>query len=416
MQAIDQISKITTRILLKEPFYGHFMLGMPKAFDAGIATACVSLLPTNIIKLSVNADFWKSLNENHQYGLIKHEVLHLVLKHLFMQRDYTNKALFNIAADLVVNQYIPDTQLPKGAVTLRMFAYFKPLYNIEMEPLQSTSYYYKKLLDALQSSPQMPLAEFAATHGPFTSLSDLLDEAQEHQKKHARWRQFESLTHAEVKIMEYQLYNQVKNLMDRFQKKATGFGHLPAHLVAYLHDFLKSYQPQVDWKRVLKKFAASSTSSFVKNTLRRPSKRYGTTPGIKIKRHHRLLIAIDTSGSVPMEDIQAFFGEVHHIWKQGAEVIVTECDADIQNTYSYTGQLPKKVSGRGGTNFTPPISLANKEIRPDGIVYFTDGCASPPDVKSRCPVLWVITSNGITQEHTIWNQLHGQKVKMEKHG
>lgn len=416
MQRVDPISKITTRILLSEPFYGHFMLGMPKTFDSTIDTACVSMLSKNIIKLSVNNDFWKSLSEAHQYGLIKHEILHVVMKHLFMLRDYSNKSLFNIAADLVVNQYISETQLPDGALKLSTFWYLKPLYGIELEPLESTGYYYNKLVHSLQTPPAMSLDDFEKQHGPITRITSLLDQLNEHQKKHSRWHQFENLSKAEVKVMEYQLYNHVKNVMERFKNNRKSIGHLPAHLIQYLDDFLDSYKPQVDWKRVLKKFAASSTTTFIKNTLRRPSKRYGTTPGIKVRRHHRLLIALDTSGSVPMEDIKTFFGELHQIWRHGADVVIAECDAAIHKTYSYTGAIPDKITGRGGTSFTPPIQLANKEIRPDGIIYFTDGHAAPPEVKSRCPVLWIITSNGIKEEDKVWPALPGQKVKMTEHG
>jgi predicted metal-dependent peptidase len=410
LNSLDQISRVSTRILLKEPFYGHFMLGMPKAMDDTIDTACVSLISSNIVKLSVNSKFWASLSDNHQYGLIKHEILHVVLRHLFIQRDFGNKYLFNIAADLVVNQYIAETQIPDGAVRLSTFWYLKPLYGIELKPLQSTAYYYKNLLASMQQPPSRSLADFEAEHGKITRLSDLLDQLNENQKKHAMWGQFGNLGKAEVKIMEYQLYNHVKNVMERLRRNPAGLGHLPGHFIEYLESFLDSYKPQVDWKRVLKKFAASSTSSFIKNTLRRTSKRYGTTPGIKVRRHHKLLIALDTSGSLPHDDIKTFFGELHQIWRQGADVIITECDAEIKKTYAYMGELPDKIHGRGGTNFTPPISLANKEIRPDGIIYFTDGQAGPPAVKSRCPILWVITSNGAALSSV--STLPGQKVKM----
>ncbi len=411
----DSISRITTRILLKEPFYGHFLLGMPKAISADIDTACVSLMPGNIIKLSVNENFWKTLSEQQQYGLIKHEVLHVVLRHLFMLKEFGNRNLFNIAADLVVNQYIAEAQLPEGAIRLSTFWYFKPLYNIELEPLQSTAYYYKKLLESLQKEPSQSLNSFIDEHGPIVTLTNLLDDLNENQKKHKQWQQFSGLGKAEVKVMEYQLYNHVKNVMDRFRNNPTVIGQLPAHLMEYLQNFLDSYKPQVDWKRVLKKFATSSTSTFIRNTLRRPSKRYGTTPGIKVRRQNKLLIAIDTSGSIPADDIQLFFGELHHMWKQGADIIITECDAAIQNTYPYKGEMPTKISGRGGTNFTPPISLANTVIQPDGIIYFTDGLASTPSVKSRCPILWVITSNGINTNDKSWSYLPGQKVKIESH-
>ena len=413
MASLTEISKITTRLLLHEPFYGHFLLGMPKAISkTQTKTACVSLFNNQIIKLSVNPDFWESLNETHQYGLIKHEILHVALRHLNMMSDYTNKSVFNIAADLVVNQYIKYTQLPDDAIKLETFAYFGPVYGITLEPLKSTRYYYDQLMRAIQKDPLIPLAEYEAIHGPVSKLDDLLDAENQNQEKHKQWKEFDSLSEAEKKVMEYQLYNQVKNVMARLKNGSQIAGDLPAHLVEYLKGFLEEYTPQVDWKRELKRFTSSSTSTYLKNTVRRPSKRYGTTPGIKVKRRQRVLVALDTSGSVPIKDIQLFFSELHHIWKRGAEVIITECDAALNKTYPYEGKPPESVTGRGGTNFNPPIELANKKILPDCIVYFTDGYERPPTIRSRCPVLWVISPKGIDDKSETWNKLIGKKVKM----
>jgi len=54
--------------------------------------------------------------------------------------DFSHKDIFNLAADLVVNQYIDDSQLIDGVVKLEMF----PELNLEKE--QTLDYYYKKLL------------------------------------------------------------------------------------------------------------------------------------------------------------------------------------------------------------------------------------------------------------------------------
>jgi len=412
MASLTNISKITTRLLLNEPFYGHFLLGMPKQLTEATKTASVSLLNKQIIKLSINPGFWDSLTENHQYGLIKHEILHVALRHLFMLKEFTNRSLFNIAADLVVNQYIKNTQLPDGAITLETFAYLGPVYGLTLEPLKSTRYYYNMLKKVLQSTPTISIKSYEETHGGITDLNDLLDQENRHQEKHAKWKEFEKLSEAEKKVMEYQLHNQVKNVMSRLRTGIQIAGNLPAHLVEMLEGFLEEYKPQVDWKRVLKRFTSSSTSSYIKNTIRRPSKRYGTTPGIKVKRRQRVLVALDTSGSVPIEDIQLFFSELHHIWKQGAEVMIIECDAAVNKTYHYKGDPPESVTGRGGTNFNPPIIEANKRIFPDCIVYFTDGYEAPPTVRSRCPVMWIFTPNGIPQDHPTWDTFNGKKVKM----
>ncbi len=95
--SLSEISKITTQLLLKEPFYGHFLLGVPKELDRRTPTASVSLMQQSIIKLKVNPEFWSSLSNDHKYGLIKHEVLHLVMKHFQME-------LFTLRMDLLHHQ------------------------------------------------------------------------------------------------------------------------------------------------------------------------------------------------------------------------------------------------------------------------------------------------------------------------
>jgi predicted metal-dependent peptidase len=166
----------------------------------------------------------------------------------------------------------------------------------------------------------------------------------------------------------------------------------------------------VNWRRILKLFANSSSRTKVRNTLRRPSKRYGTNPGIQVKKKQKVLIAIDTSGSIQMDELKEFFNEVYHIWKQGAQVKVVECDTIIHQTYNYRGKTPEKVSGGGGTAFEAPIKYANEEYRPDALVYFTDGYGSNPNIKSNCPILWLLSKNGSDVSYI--SDFQGRKVKM----
>lgn len=41
-----------------------------------------------------------------------------------------------------------------------------------------------------------------------------------------------------------------------------------------------------------------------------------------------------------------------------------------------------------------PLERALRE-RPDGLIYFTDGYADTPEVKTTVPVLWLITQRGL---------------------
>ena len=132
----------------------------------------------------------------------------------------------------------------------------------------------------------------------------------------------------------------------------------------------------------------------MKNTIGRPPKRYGTSPGLKIQKRQKILVAIDTSASVNA-DLQAqFFGEILHIWRQGAQVYIVECDVEIQQQYEYLGKTPTITKGEGGTSFDAPIMFANSVYLPDAIIYFTDGKGNVPTVKSRFPILWVVVNGG----------------------
>lgn len=407
--SIDAVAKTCIRLLLKEPFYGHYMSGVPKEMTDAVATAAVSLFNNQLIKLRVNPEFWESLSDAHRYGLIKHEVLHIVLQHLLTVRDYSNKQLYNIAADLVVNQYIDPAQLPEGGITLKRFYYLENYYGVKLETGKDVGYYYRRLDKVLKENPDLKIPGGAGKG----DLFELLQNGSSELDRHSNWQEFDNMSAGDAKIMEHQLNNALKSTVSRIERSSNAYGTMPAGLVEQLQGMIKALKPKFDWRRMLRLFAASSNSSYLKNTLRRPSKRYGTSPGIKLKRRHKLLLAIDTSGSVPTRDLEAFYNEIYHIWRQGAEITVVECDTVIQKEYSYRGQMPTQIHGRGGTNFSPPIELANNKLNPDAIIYFTDGHAPPPKDKSRYPILWVITTNGLKKDTPNWKALPGQKIQID---
>lgn len=424
----DQITKTCIQLLLKEPFYGHYLTGVPKEVSEKVPTAAVALMNRELIKLMVNPGFWASLTEEKRYGLIKHEVLHIVFKHLLGIKDFSNKPLYNIAADLVVNQYIAPSQLPEGAVTLERLWYLKQAFDIELKPNMDVGYYYNQLSKIWSRIPKRNIADMIERLGIMgegkpnlpgagklvdtLDISDLLKGGNTEMQKHQFWSGFEELSPAEIKIMEQQVDNNLRQAVERIKQKNSFYGHLPNGLIDRLDQLMEAMQPQFNWKRILRLFAATSNSTYLKNTLRRPSKRYGTTPGIRIMRRNRLLVAVDTSGSIQMDELKIFFSEIYHLWKQGAEVWIVECDAAIQNSYPYRGITPSEVKGRGGTRFEPPIEFANTEYRPDAIIYFTDGFAATPQVYSRSPILWLITSRGLKEASEAWHSLPGQKLKI----
>ena len=128
-------------MLLKEPFYAHFLSGIIREVTDKVPTAAVGF-KSGKIALYVNENFFlkelKSVNE--RVAVIKHETLHIIFKHLFRMKtkSYDNQ-LFNVAADIVVNQLIYPWKLPDSAVTLDTFP------ELKLPKDKSVEWYYENL-------------------------------------------------------------------------------------------------------------------------------------------------------------------------------------------------------------------------------------------------------------------------------
>jgi predicted metal-dependent peptidase len=114
----------------------------------------------------------------------------------------------------------------------------------------------------------------------------------------------------------------------------------------------------------------------------------------------RVLVAIDTSGSVAGADVQAFLGELRGIL-QAYPLLRCElyyADAAIYGPYALTARDPiPPPAGGGGTDFRPFLAAADQHqfaASTTVAIYLTDGYGSFPERAPRVPVLWVVTPGG----------------------
>ena len=173
-------------------------------------------------------------------------------------------------------------------------------------------------------------------------------------------------------------------------------------------------EPEIHWRKLLRQFAQSSRSTVLKETIHRPSRRYGIIPGIRVRRKQRLLVAVDTSGSVSKEEQSAFFREIRFLARTGAEITLLEFDAAVQQISKYRGRQPGFLLGGGGTNFLPVLEYANTSGHWDGVIVFTDGFAPTPRMGIRPPVLWAITAGGLSPATPMYRALPGMKLKLRE--
>ena len=378
------LSNAVLKLVFEEAFYGHVLQSLNRRFTNLVPTAAVGL-KNEQIELIINENFFfNTLNENERIAVLKHEVIHLVFKHLYRNDKYReNKYLYNLAADLVVNQYIGKWKLPENAITLKSFHW------VSLKEFQSLDYYYEELKKMDESKIDL-----------FVD-SDCFN-------AHYFWDEIDSNSNFKYEIASYNLD---KIIVDSFDKssKNKSFGDLPRDIIQAINKIKSTFRTNVNWRRSLRLFAQNSTHSSIKLTNKRVSKRFYTRPGIKIKRSEKILVAIDTSGSISQQEIEVFFSEIDKIYSLWAEVDILECDAKVQAFYEYKGKIPDTVCGRGGTDFDPVIQFLNEsKINYDGCIYLTDGYGPEPKIRPRKKMLWVVNTNIETSHLTT-----GKIIKLE---
>lgn len=395
MNLSDDIARTGTRLILKEPFYGQFLSGILKEISSDIPASGLFPGKQNQLSIKINPEFWAQIeSDDLKFGIFKHELLHAALGHMFLLKSFGNKDIFFIACDLVVNQYLEIEQIPAGALTLEIFS------DLNLKKEQSVKYYYEKLIHLLEEKNPQPSPSLQALQKTLSGENIFL-------KQHEGWTDFAEMPRGSRQILE----RSIEDVLYEIQKKVTQWGNLPGEFLEKLKEIENRNRPMIHWKRILRLFAQSSRRTRIKNTIQRPSKRYGTTPGLKIQRKQKILVALDTSGSVSQKELNVFFSEIYHMHRNGDEIFIVECDTEISKSYYYRGQTPRSISGRGGTAFDAPIRYANEVYLPDCLIYFTDGYGNSPEISPRKPVLWVITSDGIGPKK--WEFLPGRKVKLQ---
>lgn len=365
----DTLAKASKTLILEEPFYGLFLVGLNKTFRKDIPTAGVSKHGIGA-QLSINPDYFSNLSLEHRIGLLKHELLHISFGHLLTRDRYPNKKLFNIAADLEINQYILDSYLPDGGLKLDTF----PELNLPVKA--GTDEYYR-------------LLEQAQEDGSSESLNSLLDQMNgDSPYDHMTWDEFDQLSEADKKLVQKQIEHQLKEVAEQTEKRC---GSIPGEL-AELIQRLRYVEPaKFDWKGYLRRFVGNSTVIYTKKLRRKYNKRYSANPGLKIKFKNHILVGIDTSGSVSSDELKEFMNELVHMHKTGHKITIAQCDTQLNSVEEFNPKRDLEIKGRGGTSFQPVVDHFNEKGNYTALIYLTDGEAYNPE---NCPknTLWVLSS------------------------
>lgn len=352
------IAQAVVKILRREPFYGLFLLGLNKYFDNSVPTACVRKRGINL-ELAINKEYWNSSDEETEINILLHELNHILFKHLWMWHDFPDKERLKIAADLTVNSYlnnIPET-------------WYHPR-DYKFDVGKGTKWYYENLPENNEKQKT-----FADEH---------------------LWEDFEKLSEAEKQLISNQIDYQAKVSAEEVMKTS---GNIPGHLQEYIKTLFKKDEAVFNWKSYFRRIIGNSIRTYIKPTRYKPSYRFKGQEGITLKFKPKVLVAVDTSGSISNKELIDFFSEIEHLYKTGVHVDVIEFDSTIQNKFVYKGQKTDiKIVGRGGTDMSDVYNHYIENPDYSTLVIFTDGYLNI-NYPRRKNMIWVISTNGREQNY-----------------
>jgi predicted metal-dependent peptidase len=155
----------------------------------------------------------------------------------------------------------------------------------------------------------------------------------------------------------------------------------------------------VPWEREFHKYAGMTIGKD-DYSLSPPHKRYLMdeliVPALRSYQLGKVVVAIDSSGSISLKALQAFASEVAKMATLVEDITIIVADAQIQQVVK-TRDVPDfikelKILGRGGTDHRPVFEEIQKQrMEPELFIGLTDGDTYYPEKKPNYPVMWCLT-------------------------
>jgi len=375
----------TARLLIREPFFAALSRKIDKTSTTSIPTAGIRVNPERAqFELFYNPEFFEALSDEHKLGVLMHEFYHVIFEHVthrlpeggLTQAD-------NVCMDLAING------LPEMKGKLPCDAAPGPILTGSTEPMKGcipgeglfkdapagmTYEWYKEWMKKEQEKQQQN------GEGGEQGFGDSFD-------SHDGFGEGDATTQ---EIARERLKKALKDAAEE-ASKARDWGSVSEGVRKQIQERI---QTRVDWRKVLRYFVKTSQRADRRSTPRRLNKRFPRIhPGKRVRRHAKIAVSIDQSGSVSDKMLASFYSELDKL-AEIAQFTVIPFDTEVAKDKVYTWKKGERKTWErvlsGGTCFNAPTKFVNGENF-DGHIILTDLCAPKP-VRSNCQRMWMTTA------------------------
>ncbi len=368
-------------LILSNPLYAGVLL--QQSFQA---SAEVKTFAVDGSRFVYNPEFADSLSFDEIKGVCAHEACHLAGCH-HARMGSRDGQLWNEACDYVINPLLVKEgfKLPSGALNDSRFA------GKSAEDVYAILY---------REKPPQNRSNGQGGNGndPSPSCGEVLKPS---------GSQKQAIAKAESQVQQAQSIARIAGTLSADQAR----------------QIKKDMTPRYDWKEVLNRFVQEITARDY--SWAKPNRRWVHTglilPSLASRDIGRIVLAIDTSGSVSAAQVSAMVAEMRNCLDTYADngisqpLTVIYCDSEINGVEVLEAGDEPTPKGGGGTAFKPVFDLLNGDL--DGaacLVYLTDGYASDlpalASVAPSYPVLW-----GLIVDNDSFAAPFGEVCKVDIH-
>jgi predicted metal-dependent peptidase len=414
----QKLTRARTQLLLNQPFFGSLCLRLK------LSSGPVPTMATDGRRILYSPSFVESLNPAELESTLAHEVVHVALGHHCRRKEREPKT-WNEAADYAVNPILIGNgfTLPAGALVDPSFD------NLSVEEI------YARLIQrpsgGASETPSPPLANPSGGAGqqpdnpspsapnsqpagssssppgqqPPQNSDGSPDEHPMCEDRPGGFGEVLDATNgdgnpaspAEKSRQEHEW----AIAADQALRSAKMCGREPGNVTRLLQE---SRQSRQDWRAILRDFVTATMPCDYRWTPpnRRHISRGLYLPSVDRTGLGKIVVAVDTSGSIGTRELEQFAGEISAIAEEARPeaIHVVYCDAAVQSSQEFGSGEPIELEpqGGGGTDFRPVFDwVAQNAINPVCLLYLTDLCCySYPD-PPEYPVLWVTNSRRTAQ-------------------
>ena len=347
---IEYLNEISFRMLNGgEDYYALFLGNTVREIDFNLGFPTAGILKKSKIIFLFNPGLFLTLEEREAKAMLKHEILHILLKH--HQREKVLKTTFqklaiNLAMDIAVNQYI--NHLPYFCERINTV---NRRFDMTLRTGETLEYYVEEIHKAILEHPK--------------ETKDLTEKGEiNYNSVHDLWAESEEEEDDDVK-------DQLENILTSSAKNG-----IPDEILKIVADREKG---EIPWTHVVKK-AMRTLPKGKKKTVTRLNRRQPHRLDLKgeLKNHiPDLTVAIDISGSIDDRSMNDFLKEILNLsYAYHDSIRILECDDEIRRDYliKTIKDIKPLLKRRGGTRYAPVMEyIKDKNLRETLLIYFTDG-------------------------------------------